>query len=119
VLALESTITEFQRRRKATWYAIRWWLFVSCLTVVALLILPFTRLSSQVDLHLRIGVFLIFVFLVCVVVIRLQVRRLYRCPQCGKVPIRTYFGWRNEFGDEARDIQWNPADCPNCRTALR
>jgi hypothetical protein len=87
--------------------------------MVALLVLPFTVTSSLIDEHLRIGVLLIIVFVVCVGAIYIQVRRIYRCPRCNKVPIETIYGWRSELGTEARDIQWNPSECPNCGAPLR
>ena len=110
---------EFQRRRKATWGAIRGFLSVAVLSVVSLFALPFVEAPSNVEQHLRIGVLLILVFVVCVIAIKIQVRRLYRCPQCNQVPIKTIYGWRTKLGTEARDIQWNPSECPNCGAPLR
>jgi len=34
-------------------------------------------------------------------------------------PIRTVCGWGNELGGETLDIEWNPDEWPNFRTALR
>lgn len=113
------TVTEFQRRRTATWRVVRWWLLLAVLCIGALFALPFTAVSSKPDEHLRIGISLIIGFVVCVGVINIQVRRAYRCPRCNKVPIKTIYGWRSELGSEARDIQWNPAECPNCGVPLR
>lgn len=114
-----STVIEFQRRRTATWSVIRWWLFLAALCVGALFGLPFTAASSDPDEHLRIGISLIIGFVVCVSVVHIQVRRVYRCPRCNKVPIKTFHGWGTELGTEARDIQWNPAECPNCGAPFR
>jgi hypothetical protein len=114
-----STVIEFQRRRAATWNAIRWWLLLAVLSIATLFVLPFAPAPSNISQHLRVGVSLIVGFLVCVGVINIQVRRIYRCPSCNKLPIKTIYGWRSELGTEARDIQWNPSICPNCGAPLR
>jgi hypothetical protein len=109
----------FQERRRATWQAIRWWLAIAVLTIASLLVLPFTDASSNRDRHFEVGICLIFLFTVCAFAIRHQVRRLYRCPNCNQVPIKAIYGWRDEFGTTARDVQWNPVECPSCGAALR
>ncbi len=119
MLANTSTIAEFQRRRKVTWHAIRWWLFAAVVALTSLCVLPFTKVSTQVDLHLDVGLVLVLTVVACLIAVKVQVQRLYRCPSCNKVPIRTYHGWANEFGDEARDVEWNPSECPNCQASLR
>ncbi len=55
----------------------------------------------------------------CLLVAYVQVRRLYRCPRCNAVPMRTAFGWADELGVEPRDVQWNPAECPVCHVRFR
>jgi ribosomal protein S27AE len=115
----ESTTAPFQGRRKDRWRSIRWWAAAASIAVVALFALPFTEWSANPNQHSRIGLGLVTVFVICATVIRWQVRRHYRCPRCNQIPIRTVLGWRNEFGDDARDIEFNPEECPNCGATLR
>jgi hypothetical protein len=68
---------------------------------------------------MRIGLLLVLSVSIFLLVAYLQVRRLYRCPRCNKVPTRTAFGWADEFGVEPTDVQWNPAECPVCRARFR
>jgi len=103
----------------ATWRSIRCWAAIACIAVLSLFVLAFTSVSIDDNWHLNVGVGLVTVFVICAAVIRWQVRRHYRCPRFNLVPIRTAYGWGNEFGGEPRDVEWNPEECPNCGTALR
>jgi len=69
--------------------------------------------------HLRAASSLFLIVVICAAVIALQIRRLYRCPRCSSIPIKTAYGWRDEFGKEVRDVEWNPSSCPTCHAPLR
>lgn len=112
----ESIAVEFQRRRRATWRAIREWVLGAAIGLVGLVYIAAGSFDAGTA---RIGsVVLLFVSL-CLLICYVQVRRLYRCPRCNQVPTRTVFGWRDEFGTEAKDVQWNPAECPECHARLK
>jgi hypothetical protein len=67
----------------------------------------------------EVGSFLLLLVTLCLAITYFRVRKLYRCPRCNHVPTRTAFGWRDEFGREAKDVQWNPAERPTCHASLR
>lgn len=115
----ESTITEFQKRRRATWHAIRWWLLIGVAAIVALVMLSVTNTGAFDDKQINAGLLMILLFVGCAAAVALQVRRLYRCPRCNAVPMRTTPGWYDKFGKEGRDVEWNPSECPTCRAPLR
>jgi hypothetical protein len=76
--------------------------------------------ASSFDANaVRVGSVLILVVAGCLAVAYIQIRRLYRCPRCNRVPTRIAFGWGDEFGSEPRDVQWNPAECPACHARFR
>jgi hypothetical protein len=107
---------EFQRRRLATWRAIRWWGLVAAAGLIG--VVGVAAGSSDAN-GAKVGSVLLLVVAGCLVIAYIQVRRLYRCPQCNQVPTRIAFGWRDEFGTEPRDVQWNPAECPACHARFR
>lgn len=117
--AQPSTIDEFQRRRKATWRAIRWWLLTAIVSVLLMAAMSIRWDGTSEALYLRAGGSLIIVVIACGAAMAFQVRRLYRCPRCGAIPIKTVYGWRDEFGNDVRDLQWNPSSCPTCQALLR
>jgi hypothetical protein len=69
--------------------------------------------------YLRVTSSLFLLVMVCGAAVALQMRRLYRCPRCSSIPIRTIYGWRDEFGKEVHDVEWNPSSCPTCHALLR
>jgi lipopolysaccharide export LptBFGC system permease protein LptF len=88
-----TTVIEFQRRRAATWSLIRWWLLLAALCVVALFVLPFTSVSSNMGQHLRIGLPLIVGFVVCLGVIN-----------------RLFVSYTEDFARyDPRNYVWNPS----------
>jgi hypothetical protein len=114
-----STIDEFQRRRKGTWRAIRWWLLTTIVSVLLMVAMSIRWDGTSETLYLRVGSSLFILVVICGAAVTLQIRRLYRCPRCGSIPIKTAYGGRDEFGNEVRDVQWNPSSCPTCRAPLR
>ena len=114
-----SSADEFQRRRKATWRAIRWWFLVAVVSVLSMGVMSIRYDRAFETGYLRAAISLFLLVLICGVVIALQIRRLYRCPRCSSIPIRTVYGWRDDFGKEARDVEWNPSSCPTCHAPLR
>jgi membrane protein YdbS with pleckstrin-like domain len=114
-----SSAAEFQRRRKATWRAIRWWLLVAVASVLSMAAMSIRYDDAFESEYLRAASSLFLIVVICGVAIAIQVRRLYRCPRCRSIPIRTAYGWRDEFGKEARDVEWNPSSCPTCHAPLR
>jgi hypothetical protein len=114
-----STIDEFQRRRNRTWRAIRWWLLTAIGSVLLMAAISIHWGGTSEALYLRVGSSLIILAMVCGAAVAFQIRRLYRCPRCGSIPIKTVYGWRDQFGNEARDVQWNPSSCPTCQAPLR
>jgi hypothetical protein len=116
-MALQDPIAlEFQRRRRATWRAIRWWLFAAAVGLLALVYIAAHPFDANTT---RIGSVILLMVSVCLFISYVQIRRLYRCPRCNEVPTRTAFGWADEFGVEPNDVQWNPAECPGCRVRFR
>ena len=67
------------------------------------------------DSEVKTGVTLALGTIISLTVAGLIIRRMYRCPVCNNVPMRTVPGWKNEFGAEPRDIARNP---PELRRAL-
>lgn len=111
--------TEFQSRRKATWRAIRWWLLIAAVCIISIVALLCNAYGPLDDIRIKDGLILMLVTVVCGLIINFNVRRLYRCPRCNSVPVRGTPGWRDEFGREARDVLWNPLECPTCGARLR
>lgn len=97
-----SVAQEFQRRRQGTWRAIRWWVLVATIALVAMMWIAAGTFDATTT---ELGSLLLLVFSICVAITYFRVRKLYRCPQCDKVPSQTAFGWRDEFGREVKDVQ--------------
>jgi hypothetical protein len=114
-----SIADEFQRRRKATWHAIRWWLLIAVVSVLSMVAMSMRYDGMFQTEYLRVASSLFLLVMVCGAAVALQIRRLYRCPRCSSIPIRTIYGWRDEFGKEVRDVEWNPSSCPTCHALLR
>jgi hypothetical protein len=111
-----SIAEEFQRRRLATWRSIRWWLLTAAIALAGMVWI----VAGQVDtITTEAGSLLLLLVSMCLAIAYFRVRKLYRCPRCNKVPTRTAFGWRDEFGREVNDVQWNPVECPACHAILR
>ncbi len=111
-----STAVEFRARRVKTWRIIRWWLLAALVGIVALVTLVSRSMGAY---ETKVGSILMLFICGCLVATYLTIKRLYRCPNCNVVPRVLLPGWKNDFGDDARDIPWNPATCPNCETPLR
>jgi hypothetical protein len=111
-----SIAQEFQRRRLATWQAVRWWLLTAAIASVGIVWIAAGTFEATTT---EVGSFLLLLVTLCLAITYFRVRKLYRCPRCNHVPTRTAFGWRDEFGREAKDVQWNPAECPICHASLR
>jgi hypothetical protein len=116
-MAYEGSIAqEFQRRRQATWRAVRWWVLTAATALVGMVWIAAGTFDATTT---EVGSFLLLLVSFCVAITYFRVRKLYRCPRCNKVPARTVFGWRDEFGQEPKDLQWNPAECQACHARLR
>ena len=111
-----SIAQEFQRRREATWRAIRWWILIGALALVAMILIATGTFDATTTL---VGSLMLLLLLVCLVAIYFRVHKLYRYPRCENIPTKTVLGWRDEFGREPTDVQWNPAECPACHARLR
>jgi hypothetical protein len=111
-----SIAQEFQRRRLATWRAVRWWLLTAAIALVGMVRIAAGTFDATTT---EVGSLLLLLVSLCLAITYCRVRKLYRCPRCNEVPTRTAFGWRDEFGREAKDVQWNPAECPACHASLR
>jgi hypothetical protein len=111
-----SIAQEFQRRRLATWRAVRWWLLTAAIALVGIVWIAAGTVDAPTT---RAGTLLLLLVSMCMAITYYRVRKLYRCPRCNEVPTRTAFGWRDEFGREANDVQWNPAECPACHASFR
>jgi hypothetical protein len=59
-----SISTEFQKRRKATWNAIRYWLVMGFVAFVSLIVLVWDGFDPLGDKQLRIGLLVILVLAV-------------------------------------------------------
>jgi DNA-directed RNA polymerase subunit RPC12/RpoP len=113
------TAKEFQRRRSATWRAVRWWLIIAAAGVIAIASLMWNAPRLPNDHTIAIGLVLVVIVVGSLVITRIRVYAIYRCPACSSVPIVAVPGWRDQFGNEPRDVQWNPERCPHCGARLR
>ena len=114
--SLGSVAAEFQRRRKATWRAIRLWLMVVAACLISMIWIALSFIGEN---GIKLGSLLLLLVCLLLWIIHAKVRRLYRCPRCNQVPIVTVPGWRNELGSEPKDVVWNPSECPTCYATLR
>jgi hypothetical protein len=107
---VKDRVAEFQSRRRATWRAIRGWLLIALGCVATIAGLFWNAYGPASESRIRSGLILLLVTVTCGFIVNSKIRRLYRCPECNQVPIRTVPGWQNEFGDEAQifsGIHWN------------
>jgi hypothetical protein len=105
-----SVAAEFQRRRRATWIKMRWWLIpgsIGFIGIVAYARWPNSWLGQNWFLPLLSALILA----TSLAVVRTLVRRNLRCPCCNSIPLD--MDPRGSFYD------WNPAQCPHCHALLR
>jgi len=133
----EQIVSEFQRRRKATWKAARWWLALTFIGIIGFEV-PFwinrdklhtekgilfrrDRLSAEDETEGQFTLGLVSLIAIGTGIIgaTYAVRRHYRCPKCNEVPMGTWsiFGPAS-FGIR-RGVNLNPTQCPNCGAMLK
>jgi hypothetical protein len=129
------TVNAWRRQRRATWVAIRFWL-IALLIGMAGFYLPFWlnrervhKLASrnlytlstndETEGQFTLGLVSFVVAGGALIAIVFAVRRHYRCPKCGEVPMRT---WTNSGPSSigiSRGLALFPTTCPNCGARLR
>ena len=119
MLTDSQVLTEWSRRRSATWRAVRIWLL---LAVVAGLVFAYLARTPVSDMggSALLGMFLDFILLmISMLVVILRTNSLYRCPKCNAVPMGKWsllgpssFGFRS-------GVALDPDRCPNCGVTLR
>jgi DNA-directed RNA polymerase subunit RPC12/RpoP len=132
------TVAAFQRNRRATWKAIRWWIVLLAVAAIGFQI-PFWINRDKVDTsrstpgHYREelspeneteGQFTLGLVSLClaglsIAVISFAIQRHYRCPRCNEVPMGSWtsfgpggFGW-------SKGVAMRPTVCPNCGARLK
>jgi hypothetical protein len=99
-----STVVEFQKRRLATWRAVRVWFAVVVLSSFGLWLSKGSEKEiSSVQFSVALACFVMAG--ASFIVIIQKVRRLYRCPACDSIP-----------GTDGVAI--NPSTCPTCGAKL-
>jgi hypothetical protein len=119
VLTDAQVISEWGRRRKATWRAIRL-AVATCLASGGIFwYLARTPAADMSGIELIATFSLFLVLAVGMVVIIVRTRKLYRCPRCNSVPQGTW----SEFGSTSfgfhSGISINPKRCPTCSATLQ
>jgi hypothetical protein len=112
-------ISEWDRRRKITWRAIRLAVAICLASGGTFWYLARTPAADMSGIEL-IATFSVFLVLaVGMVVIILRTRKLYRCPRCNSVPQGTW----SEIGPASfgfhSGISINPKRCPTCGATLK
>jgi hypothetical protein len=112
-------ISEWDRRCKTTWRAIRLAVGTCLASGATFWYLARTPAADMSGAEL-IAVFSLFLVLaVSMLVIIFRTRKLYRCPRCNSVPQGTW----SEFGPTSfglhSGISINPKRCPTCGATLQ
>lgn len=128
----------FQQRRRDTWKAIRLWVLIEALAILALPIASWSKLAHapssaglleplRFDLslgdtapwQLNLTLAAVCAMVGATIAIVMAVQRHYRCPKCETVPM----GSSTTFGPVTLPKSWgvelNPSTCPKCRVRLR
>jgi len=131
-------VSEFKRRRSATWRATRWWWAILLLGVIGFEI-PFwinrdkgqcrgswlsgwhctLSLEDETIGQFTLGLVSFIAIGAATIGVTYGVRRHYRCPKCNEIPMGSWsslgpgsFGIR--FG-----VNMNPVQCPSCGAQLK
>jgi hypothetical protein len=110
----EVTISEFKRRRSATWRATRWWLLV-------LLVAGgyFAYGATRHPTDFSIAMIVTFVLMMAsVLAIIFAVNRLYKCPVCERVPMSNWTSVGAGSISFNRGVELAPTVCGNCGARL-
>jgi hypothetical protein len=99
-------ITEWKRRRDATWRAIRLALVVLVVTGAGFWYLSETPMSEMTGTRLLLSLLNFCILGAAALVLIFRMNKLYRCPKCNEVP--GYDGW-----------PVNPRRCERCNAVLR
>jgi hypothetical protein len=132
------TVAAFQRRRRETWRAVRWWWLVLAVGIVGFEV-PFylerahvhsaqrgplsvrQTLSTQDETEGEFTVSLVSLVVIFIGGggIIFGVRRHYRCPRCEEIPMGS---WTNlgptSYGRQS-GVELFPSVCRSCRARLR
>ena len=101
---------EFQRRRRATWIDVRWWLISGSIEFIGICVYAKWPNSWQGQ-NWPLPLLLTLMLATSLAVVRILVRRNLRCPCCNRIPLE--WDLRGSFYD------WNPGQCPHCHALLR
>jgi hypothetical protein len=119
MLTEAQVISEWARRRQATWRAIRWPLGTCVASGSAFWFLSKTPVPDMSGTQLLLTFALLLVLFVGVVIIIYRTRSLYRCPRCDSLPEGAWYELGpTSFGFQS-GIDVNPTRCPKCGVALR
>jgi hypothetical protein len=112
-------IAEWDRRRSATWRAIRWALAVLVISSIAFWYLAKTP-ASEMDGTQLITTFAIFLVLgIAMLLVIFRTNKLYRCPRCNSVPMGEWSSLGpGSIGYES-GVALNPTSCSKCGARLR
>jgi hypothetical protein len=108
---------QFQRRRRATWRQVRWWLLIALLATGAFGISRYATDRDPAYFPFQLLMFVILAF--AMIVVFRTVDKAYRCPACNAVPmVGSFEAGPAGFGyDEG--ISLNPRTCRKCGAKLR
>jgi hypothetical protein len=110
---------EFQRRRSATWRASRLWLLLGIIAAVVFWLQPKGNSADMSETQFTLSLISFVVMGVSIVAITFSVRRLYRCPNCGAIPMGSWATLGPTSFSLRRDVDLNPSTCGNCGAKLR
>lgn len=132
------TAATFQQRRRDTWKAIRIWVVIEALAILALAIVTWSKLAHapsspglfepfRYDLslgdttpwQLNLTLLMASALVAATIAIAMAVQRHYRCPKCETVPMGSAPRVGSLSLPERWSVELNPASCPKCRAKLR
>jgi hypothetical protein len=131
------TVNAWRKQRRATWVAIRFWLIALLVGMIGFYV-PFwlnrehvhvqelgsrTRYTlstnDETEGQFTLGLVSFVVAGGALIAIIFAVRRHYRCPKCGEVPMGTWVDSGPSSFRVNRGVDLFPANCPNCGARLR
>ena len=132
------TVATFQQRRRDTWKAIRIWVVIEALAILAFPIVAWSKLaytptSSELfepfHYNLSLGDITLWqLSLACgaasalvaaTIAIVMAVQRHYRCPKCETVPMGSWTTFALADVSKRLAVEFNPSSCPKCSARLR
>jgi glycerol uptake facilitator-like aquaporin len=131
------TVNAWRKQQRATWVAIRFWVIALLAGVIGFYI-PFwlnrehvhkqklgrrTRYTlstnDETEGQFTVGLVSFAVASGALIAIIIAVRRHYRCPKCGEVPMGSWVNSGAGYFGVNRGLALFPATCPNCEARLR